>query len=289
MSTPVPLDLCSLVTEAEAETVLDEQLEAQPAGLGNCTYSTTSFPQKSLSVGAAQGEEAKAISLLSAELLLMFSQDEQIRETYEGLQENLADMTVGEVVAGTTSLYGAIGLDVEPVDGIGDEAFWATQSEIGMGQLLVVKDDVFVYLSLIGLDEDAAFENAQSLIEQIFDRLPSKFTVPTSGRFEFEVTMPTVEIVIPTLTPMDTPTPMPKATPGLEFTEQASYAGDCTQRPEGSVCAAFEDGYIWLIYDSVMGWSEGEPWEGKRVSIIQGNEADYYHVLDTLLVKRIPK
>jgi hypothetical protein len=38
-----------------------------------------------------------------------------------------------------------------------------------------------------------------------------------------------------------------------------------------------------------MNWSDGEPWEGNPVRIAHGANADYYHVLGSLLVKVVPK
>ncbi len=80
-----------------------------------------------------------------------------------------------------------------------------------------------------------------------------------------------------------TPTPAP------QFVEQPPYTGDCKQRPSGSVCLGFEDGYVWLVYDSIAGWAYGDPWQGKQVQIAQGFKADYHHVLGTNLVMAVAK
>ena len=91
--------------------------------------------------------------------------------------------------------------------------------------------------------------------------------------------------------PSPTPIP-PTATPTntLGFVEQEPYTADCTKRPSGSVCLAFNDNYTWLIYDSVSGWnSEAGFWEGKKIEIAQGSRADYYHIIETHLVKEVPK
>lgn len=101
-------------------------------------------------------------------------------------------------------------------------------------------------------------------------------------------------ITIPPLGPTPTPTPListPTPTPQnlLSFEEQASYAGDCGSRPAGSVCIEYEDGYVWLVYDSILGWGEDGTWQGKKISVAKGFKADYHHVLGTLLVKQVPK
>jgi hypothetical protein len=82
------------------------------------------------------------------------------------------------------------------------------------------------------------------------------------------------------------PTSAPPSAP--EFVSQTPYS-DCANRPAGSVCVKYSDGYIWLVYDSIIGWVDGGSWEGRNVAVAQGSRADYHHVLGTLLVKEVPK
>jgi hypothetical protein len=60
---------------------------------------------------------------------------------------------------------------------------------------------------------------------------------------------------------------------------QEAYAGDCRERPAGTVCLGFSDGYIWLIPDSVLGRATSGD-----VEIAYGCEAEYWHKLNTSLV-----
>lgn len=73
--------------------------------------------------------------------------------------------------------------------------------------------------------------------------------------------------------------------PAGPFIRQPSWEGDCRRRPPGTVCAVFPDGYVWLIRDAVMGWSEpvGE-WEGRPIEAVVGRTAVYYHVRGTYMV-----
>ena len=72
---------------------------------------------------------------------------------------------------------------------------------------------------------------------------------------------------------------------GFPFIEQPSDSGNCERRPAGSVCLGFEDGYTWLIYDSVEGWDgDHGDWYGQRIVSAIGFRAEYYHVLGTNLV-----
>src|SRR5262249_23676195 len=74
-----------------------------------------------------------------------------------------------------------------------------------------------------------------------------------------------------------------------QFEHEASYPGDCSRRPPGSVCIKFEDGYVWLVSDSVLGTRDGDIFDGKPVEVIIGNKHEYQHVLGTDLVKEVPK
>ncbi len=91
-----------------------------------------------------------------------------------------------------------------------------------------------------------------------------------------------------------TPPPVPTSTPTKSmqsqyvYKKQAPYAGDCLMRPAGSVCIKYDDGYIWLVYDSIIGWDESV-WQGKNEQSAIGTSADYYHILGTWLIKRVPK
>lgn len=65
-----------------------------------------------------------------------------------------------------------------------------------------------------------------------------------------------------------------------EWWEQDPYPLDCATRPESTVCVRYDDGYTWLVRDSIRGW--------ERVGAIQtavGNEARYEHVIGTDLVR----
>jgi hypothetical protein len=85
-------------------------------------------------------------------------------------------------------------------------------------------------------------------------------------------------------------TPRPTALPGTAgFVQQASYTGDPRGRPAGSVCISYDDGYRWLVYDSVMGWSKASTSRGETIQVAQGYRADYHHILGTRSVRRVPQ
>ena len=70
------------------------------------------------------------------------------------------------------------------------------------------------------------------------------------------------------------------------YVSQASYTGDCRNRPSGTVCIGYGDRYVWLVRDSIKGWSEGSSFDCRRVQIAEGFKAAYHHVLGTDLVKQ---
>lgn len=76
---------------------------------------------------------------------------------------------------------------------------------------------------------------------------------------------------------------------GNDFNEQTSYTGDCSNRPPGSICIGYSDGYKWLVYDSIQGWRTDGYWQANAVIVAIGFEGDYHHILNTNLVKFVEK
>jgi len=68
-------------------------------------------------------------------------------------------------------------------------------------------------------------------------------------------------------------------------TVQPSYQGDCQRLPTGSICLTFEDGYTWLVQDTISGWGRNHG----PIQIFFGAEADYGHELGTDRVWMLPK
>jgi hypothetical protein len=51
-------------------------------------------------------------------------------------------------------------------------------------------------------------------------------------------------------------------------------------RPPGSVCVEYNDGYIWLVWDTITGFDINE-----NIQIAQGVCADYHHILGTNCIR----
>jgi hypothetical protein len=86
---------------------------------------------------------------------------------------------------------------------------------------------------------------------------------------------------IPNIAPLTRTLPILAQTDPSEWQTQDSYEGDCNATPSSMVCVQYSDGYVWLVQDNIVGWA----YEGAAIEIAQGSSADYYHVLDTLLVR----
>jgi hypothetical protein len=65
---------------------------------------------------------------------------------------------------------------------------------------------------------------------------------------------------------------------------QPSYTGNCRALPSGSTCLEFEDGFIWLVQDTITtsGRNHGP------IQMFYGARANYAHVLGTDLVWLLP-
>jgi hypothetical protein len=70
---------------------------------------------------------------------------------------------------------------------------------------------------------------------------------------------------------------------------QASYNGNCANRPAGTVCLAFSDGYVWLVSDSIQSQTDRGSWEGKTIRVATGAKAFYFHVLGTSFVRELKR
>jgi len=64
--------------------------------------------------------------------------------------------------------------------------------------------------------------------------------------------------------------------------------GDC-RHPARGTCIGYDDGYTWLVYDTVLGWDKRGSWQGRTIQVVVGAKADYYHVLGTRYIREEPK
>jgi YVTN family beta-propeller protein len=191
----VQLDPCSLLTDEEVGEALGGPVQMQPPqGMGGCVY-VLQFDDPSAStqlvISAAQGNEAKAFTMLSLGMLAGFSGDPDMAAEFEELNNQLADLTLVEVVNRMADMFAGTGVNVTQADGPGESALWLLyESEYySQGTLLVIRGEEYASLTQIGGDMATAPDQLASLAGTVVDRLPQNFYVfdeDGDGDFSFE-------------------------------------------------------------------------------------------------------
>ncbi len=175
------LDLCSLLSEETVSEVLGEPVDASDAaGLASCTYLASGDSLVSLSISAAQGEDAKALTVMGLQLATMFGGPEGVMEQMAVLMEELPGLTVWDVVWQTFEILTELGYQVELTDEFGDRALWGSAPPITT--LVLVREDTYLSLNLVNLDENAARQILSELLPLAEQNLPERFTVSMSGQ-----------------------------------------------------------------------------------------------------------
>ena len=191
----VQLDPCSVLTAEEVGEVLGGPVQMQPPqGMGGCVYMLLSddpTTSTQLAISAAQGNEAKAFTMLSLGMLAGFSGDPDMAAEFEALNNQVTDISLLELVNRMAEMFEGTGVNVIQADGPGESALWLLyESEFySQGTLLTVRGEAYTSLTQIGGDMAAAPDQLASLTGTVFDRLPSAFYVldeDGDGNFSFE-------------------------------------------------------------------------------------------------------
>jgi len=178
------LDLCSLLDDEQVSSALGLSVQSSDSmGLANCTYTPVEEGMVTLSVSAAQGEEAKALTVLGLQLLTMFGAPDSLMEGMNELMNSLPELSVWEVVQGSFNLMTEIGYIVEPAEEFGSTALWGKGPDITT--LVIVREDTYLSFNLTGVGEEDARDILAELAPAAEQSLPARFTVPTSGEFSF--------------------------------------------------------------------------------------------------------
>jgi len=177
----IQLDPCSVLTTEEVGQVLQGPVQIQPSiGTGGCVYVLQSEDPGltvQLAFSAAQGLEAKALTMLSLGMLSGFSGDPEIQAKFEEVNDQLADLSLAQVVGRTAELYRGTGVNLTIADGPGEQAAWlVVENEFySQGTLIMVRGEEYVSLTQIGGDMEGAFERLGDLGAKVFERLPVSF------------------------------------------------------------------------------------------------------------------
>jgi hypothetical protein len=238
----VQLDPCTLLTEDEVAAVLGGPVTVQPAlGTGGCVYMLQSDDPSALvqlALSAAQGNEAKALTVLSLGLLAGFSGDPEIQAGFEAVNSELPDLSLLEVVSRMGELFRDTGVNLTQADGPGESATWLVYEDefYAQGTLILVRGEEYVSLTQIGGDMAAAFDALGDLGWMVFDRLPESFYLldeDGDGTFSFGMgggdPAPTAALEPTTPPAAGCPAPL------------SPLVGEVVDNG----CSEFEDGLLW--------------------------------------------
>jgi len=236
----VQLDPCTLLTEEEVGAVLGGPVEMQPPmGTGGCIYVLQSEDPSvmvQLALSAAQGNEAKAFTVLSMGFLAGFSGDPNIQAKFEDVNSQIPDLTLLETVTRLAELFRGTGVDLIEADGPGEHAIWLVYANefYSQGMLILVRGDEYVSITQIGGDMAAAFEKLGSLGGTVFDRLPESFyMVDEDGDGSFSFSLGGEDEPTPTLVPEPTLPPTEGCVPVLlSPLEGATLDNGCTNKTD---------------------------------------------------------
>lgn len=193
---PVALDPCTLLDPAQVAALLDGEVQVMPAaGTGGCSYmvqgaSPTEMTQ--LVISAAQGEEAKSLTLLSLGMLAGFSGDPSLQGEFETINEQAPSLGLAELIQGLANLLSDAGLTVENRQEDQTVTLWIVfESEAySQGTLIHARGDTYVSVNQIGSMPLLGEPEMTALAEGAFEQLPASFVLlgaDQDGSFRIEL------------------------------------------------------------------------------------------------------
>jgi hypothetical protein len=177
------LDPCALITSAEAEGILAEPVSAPNAMSGTCSFSNAKDSLYMVSVAAAQ--DADTNGMLQGQAMLMGFAGAQLDEARMTKLKSMAasmDFT-GFFTELVTAAQGTPTLKAKLIDKDGQDLTywtWQTADTRRQGDYVAVRGNTLVNINLIVADtqtEEAMLAAAGSLADQVFGRLPAKFSL----------------------------------------------------------------------------------------------------------------
>ncbi len=189
--TPPPvsgLDPCSLVTAAEAEAILGEPVSAPNAMNGACIYNNARDALYMISAAAAQDQESSGV--LQGQMMMLGLAGVQFDEAGVNKLKPLAESLdyKGFFTELVTAAEGAPTLKARLVEGGGSDVVywvWIPAQNRRQAAFVAARGQTLVNLNLIVADtqaEETMLAASTSLADQIFERLPSKFTLATPAQ-----------------------------------------------------------------------------------------------------------
>jgi len=179
----VQLDPCSLLSQAEAESLLGAKANSPTVQNGACVYSEAQKRVTVVNVYAYPA--AQAGSVFEGHVLLL--RGYQVTLDPAALARLKADSASGDMVAALNDLTGmAVGQSnyhAEKVDGLGRAALWSWNavSSVQQAYLLAAKPRAVVGMELVlgpSSQEAATRQAVAAIIQRILTGLPDRFVVP---------------------------------------------------------------------------------------------------------------
>jgi hypothetical protein len=177
------LDLCSLVTNAEVEAILGEPASAPNPVNGGCSFTNVKDGLYAVSVGAAQGVDT--IGIMQGQAMLLGFAGAPLDETRMGKLKMLADVMdykgfFAELVA---AAKGSSIIQARLIESGGNDLVywaWITAQSRRQGAFVAVRGSTLVNINLVVTDtrtEENMLAASTGLVEEIYKRLPSKFSL----------------------------------------------------------------------------------------------------------------
>ena len=202
---------CSLVTQQEAEAILGEPATPPQAVSGGCAFTNAKDGLYAVSVAAAQDKQTGDVMQGQAFLLGMAGVplDQAALDQLKALSD--AQDFKGFFTELVARAQGAPAVKAQLLDGVGDVGYWAWLSAQGrrQGAFVAGRGPTLVNVNLVVADsqsEQAMLDAARALADQIFGRLPARFTIAAPSAAPTPLPSP--------VPPQATDTPIPPAPAG---------------------------------------------------------------------------
>ncbi|HLF01516.1 MAG TPA: hypothetical protein VI547_06040 [Anaerolineales bacterium] len=220
-ATAVVLDPCTLITQAEAASVLGEPVSDGALLGGGCVFVDTAAAQHIVSVYAVPANSA--YDVLTGHMFLLTAFGLQINTLQNGEIKSLAlaGDSVGVVdrliyITDGNTLFAS-----QRVNGLGDSAIWISRvaGTVRQSFLIVARGQSVAGIDLVVTSlraEESARDSAKAMMETILSRLPAKFTLGSTQPVSTAPPSPTLSGTPPTPTPSPSgtqPTVDPTLTP----------------------------------------------------------------------------
>ncbi|MGD8865432.1 MAG: hypothetical protein PVI81_07565 [Anaerolineales bacterium] len=178
---PVELDPCTLLDEQLVGEFLGGEVQVMPAlGTGGCSYTVqgqSPAETSQLIVSAAQGEEAKSLTLLSLGMLAGFSGDPSLQSEFEAINQDAPSLDLIELIELLGNLLRETNIETDLQVDENTATLWIVyESEAyNQGTFILARQDTYLSLNQVGSMPLLEKEKLASAAEDAFNQLPANF------------------------------------------------------------------------------------------------------------------